>query len=920
MDPLTAVGLAGSVVQFISFAIQLISKTKEVHASAKGQTEHVATIESIYGQLMDFSVKLEMSSKRELVETSSEAVKHVIAINDLSRSCEADCRRLLDIVRKLRSSGGRWQGFRAALKTVWKAGEIDELEERLHRAQTTLTLHLCSLTSYWHNMFDRQLRELKGETRLLDARQSLKLDRIADTLKTLETRITAARSSPHLNYFSPDDVDSLERQMSNLSMLRTTVTKDHRILKSLSFDSRPVRHSSIPTAYSRTLEWAFTQPEKERTSQQGDILTWLREGNGFFWVSGKPGSGKSTFMKYLADHSRTMEALKVWSSPRRLVVASHYFWSVGTSMQKSKQGLLQTLLYDIFRQLPDLIELTCRERWLKTVEELDYDPWLVPELQQVLQRISTQDVEVKFCFFIDGLDEFEGDHVDFCRSLLDLASSPHVKICVSSRAWNIFEDSFGQESGSKLYMHELTHDDIHRYTESRLQEHPRWKELERDGDSAWLVDQITERAAGVFLWVFLVTNQLRNGLTEYDTLKELRKRLESIPDDLEAFFKQILESVEPFYHEKMASTLLVALEARAPAPVQVYGFHDLEHDDQNYALAVSLGPLPKDEVVKKREQTTRRLNARCRGLVEVRKPGYRVEFLHRSVMDFLRTREMTEFLLNKAPSSFDANLSLLRAYTAYIKTTKFTKPVDRTSFGTVSLTPLTAALQQSLAYAKEVDNNPKAHELIDEMDDCLTEMQEKGQVKINILDFTSAPAGILFRELVFNVGLTGYISYVLSNRPDYFSGFAINILGYAVATLLDRCGSTSLLFEDNIELIKCLLENGYDPNAPYRSPSLSDPDRTPWKDLVAWPMPKFPGTSCRDVSREEWDARRGALEETILLMLKHGADRRIWPGHDRPDAETLEARVSMIIDTAMRNVPGRDDKPPPKKRRSRAVN
>jgi hypothetical protein len=31
---------------------------------------------------------------------------------------------------------------------------------------------------------------------------------------------------------------------------------------------------------------------------------------------------------------------------------------------------------------------------------------------------------------------------------------------------------------------------------------------------------------------------------------------------LEMFFKQILESVEPFYHETMATTLQIALAAR----------------------------------------------------------------------------------------------------------------------------------------------------------------------------------------------------------------------------------------------------------------------------------------------------------------------------------------------------------------------
>lgn len=156
MDPLTALGLAAGVVQFVSFAAHLVSRTKEIHESAAGKTKETATLESTYIKLQQMSVRLKESSKRdatlEIVEGSTEFVKHVFAINDLSRTCEGDCQRLLDIVGKLKAGGEgahrRVQTLRVALKTAWKSSEIAELEERLHRTQTKLTIHVCSLTRY----------------------------------------------------------------------------------------------------------------------------------------------------------------------------------------------------------------------------------------------------------------------------------------------------------------------------------------------------------------------------------------------------------------------------------------------------------------------------------------------------------------------------------------------------------------------------------------------------------------------------------------------------------------------------------------------------------------------------------------------------------------------------------------------------
>lgn len=86
------------------------------------------------------------------------------------------------------------------------------------------------------------------------------------------------------------------------------------------------------------------------------------------------------------------------------------------------------------------------------------------------------------------------------------------------------------------------------------QEHPRWNDLGIPSERLlWLVDQIAERAAGVFLWVFLVARDLWCGLTEYNCFEDLKRRLESIPTDLGAFFRQILDSVESTYHSKILS-------------------------------------------------------------------------------------------------------------------------------------------------------------------------------------------------------------------------------------------------------------------------------------------------------------------------------------------------------------------------------
>jgi len=132
-----------------------------------------------------------------------------------------------------------------------------------------------------------------------------------------------------------------------------------------------------------------------------------------------------------------------------------------------------------------------------------------------------------------------------------------------------------------------------------------------------------------------------------------------------------------------------------------------------------------------------------RGLLEVSE-GH-VEFLHRTVMDYLRTREMSKYLNGKAPPQFNANLSLLKAFTAYIKCTKFPEFVDRTDFAQYTYSGMMSALQEALAHANLFEEDSIVYGLLDQLACCIPQMHTKtGQAFRNMWGNSSNP-----RQLVF---------------------------------------------------------------------------------------------------------------------------------------------------------------------------
>lgn len=225
-------------------------------------------------------------------------------------------------------------------------------------------------------------------------------------------------------------------------------------------------------------------------------------------------------------------------------------------------------------------------------------------------------------------------------------------------------------------MHQLTHNDIRNYAQSRLCEHPRWNALVEEtsaSSSQSLINDTLFKSNGVFLWVFLVTRLLREGLSNDDSIADLRARLSSFPTDLKDFFRHILESVDSFYHEKTARTLMITLEAEEPLYLEIYLYHDYDFEDESFPFKEPTEAISTDleKLAKAFSSVSRRINGRCKGLLE--RSGDKMDFLQRTVYDHLRTAEMTEFLKERVRTSFSPSAAILRAWVAWIKRSNFPK-------------------------------------------------------------------------------------------------------------------------------------------------------------------------------------------------------------------------------------------------------
>ncbi|KAF8247690.1 hypothetical protein K440DRAFT_643546 [Wilcoxina mikolae CBS 423.85] len=268
-------------------------------------------------------------------------------------------------------------------------------------------------------------------------------------------------------------------------------------LNYLRFDN--TRYSKISMEHEGSLHWLWTHKEYQKwsTSDRSCLLC----------ISGKPGSGKSTLMKYFKSN-----VLQRVPNARNATALASFFYSYreGES-QRNHCNMLRSILYDILEQNESFFyhfQHEFRSSDSGGVGGFSYD-----SLKKILRSIGKRHGKERLYLLIDAVDESnDDDRRDILRLLFELCSdsknsSNHciIKVFIASRPVLELERLL-RKSQAFITMQEVNKLDIQNYVHSFLGP---TGELELPQDVLQPVKQyILEHAQGVFLWVYLIKCQL----------------------------------------------------------------------------------------------------------------------------------------------------------------------------------------------------------------------------------------------------------------------------------------------------------------------------------------------------------------------------------------------------------------------------
>lgn len=374
-----------------------------------------------------------------------------------------------------------------------------------------------------------------------------------------------------------------------LQVRSAATNPDHRatVLEALRFKALETRRKTVKDALAKTCKWILSHPA---------CAKWMKLEHKFFWIKGKPGSGKSVLIKYLDQH------VTRWLKKSNAIGLYFYFNARGEQLEKSFMGLYRSLLV----QLVDLVPELAHE-----LDALDIQ-FDVSQLQSVFAS-AVRGLGKHIWLFIDALDECrEGD----VRQLIEFLSGiqeAELYVCLASRHYPTVK----VPTDLQLVLEEVDEhgQDLSTYA----------GQLDLEGEElAQMQREIVAKSNGIFLWVVLVVRLLQEDVDE-GRFHAMQSRLRKIPEGLPDLFKTIILRDNKHKNEFLLCLRWI-LYAQRPLTLKEWYFA---------MMAGVRGSLEWVERTTDDRMETFLLSS-SKGLAELTKgKTITAQFIHESVRDFL---------------------------------------------------------------------------------------------------------------------------------------------------------------------------------------------------------------------------------------------------------------------------------------------
>ncbi|KAL8367273.1 hypothetical protein RB599_010322 [Gaeumannomyces hyphopodioides] len=418
-------------------------------------------------------------------------------------------------------------------------------------------------------------------------------------------------------------------------------------LQSLSFPQMTNRFHDIQPAKEKTCLWLLRHRK---------YRTWADRERSILWIMGKPGSGKSTLMKYALDNHHQLSG-----AAKDDIVFSFFFHARGHDLQKTPLGFWLSLLHRLLELAPAALAHVVQVYGQKKANHGKHEErkwqWHQNELHSMFKSALPEILRARrVLIYVDALDECGRDNavalVGQFNSLLHglpaNAAFRRFHICFSCRHYPIVNPCGRQNDQLEINLEEENEGDIRVYVHGMI------SDLRGQTQQPTVQELIASRANGVFMWARLAVEKVQELKREGYSETKIRNSINLLPGELEEVYRQLAKDMKP---RSIKLIQWICFAARPMTLEELRWAIIIEPDDQRRSLREYQEDEDYIDDADKMKLQLRKLSC---GLAEVSqpdssKPGV-VQFIHQSVKDFFVEKSLSA--LDGSSTSTDAAIGM----------------------------------------------------------------------------------------------------------------------------------------------------------------------------------------------------------------------------------------------------------------------
>ncbi|KAJ7895436.1 hypothetical protein B0H13DRAFT_2665097 [Mycena leptocephala] len=459
-DPISLVGLVGSILQLIDTIVKARDYVASLKTAEKDQKGFLAEVDSLAPLLRELQTRMRADKSVGIVQGVQQFEKPLLRLKDI----------MAEIQEKLRPRQGVAKVVSRAAWPLWEEKEVQKGVDAIERFKALFSMWLAI------GLWEAQRKDHTAVVQSLETTAIRQVTANSGILQSIAENGNGVLQS--VQSTAAELKQDLSTTLRSLDGVTEQQQKDRILLESIRGTTQKLEEFRNDEQRDTLINWFspinfFTRQQDIHDTQEPgtgewflaneSVKAWILGLGTTLWCPGIPGAGKTVLASMVVHHLR-----KTLNLPGTIGVAALYLNHKEAEHIQSPENLLASIWQQLVFRRPITVKV-------QELYEEHHEPRTRRSMEDIHQVLSSIVAEYSKVFLIvDALDEYpDGKRRILLGKLADLG--PTINLMVTARTHVDVPSVLGNPERLEI---QATAEDIRRYVNSQISKSPRLSEHE----------------------------------------------------------------------------------------------------------------------------------------------------------------------------------------------------------------------------------------------------------------------------------------------------------------------------------------------------------------------------------------------------------------------------------------------------------